>query len=164
MVTDQGFKSWGNSLLVITPELSYVVSRQIAVGIAVRIGLPFGANVPAEGAAGHSTVAPGALLRVRYALNPSGQGVRVMGQVGGGVMRNTLSVTTGMAGMDTDIVGQGPLLLGGGIGYIKALSNKVSFLADVSALVGIAVVDKIGTTKVNSGFGADFSLGFAVGF
>lgn len=164
MVTDQGFKSWGNSLLVITPELSYVVTRQIAVGLAVRIGLPFGANVPAEGAAGHSTVAPAALLRVRYALNPSGQGVRVMGQVGGGVMRNTLSVTTGMPGMDTDIVGQGPLLLGGGIGYIKALSNKVSFLADVSALVGIAVVDKLGTTKVNSGFGADFSLGFAVGF
>ncbi|HVK83126.1 MAG TPA: hypothetical protein VM513_03415, partial [Kofleriaceae bacterium] len=161
VVMDRGIKSWGNSLLVITPELSYVVSRQIAVGLAVRIGLPFGANVPAEGAAGHSTVAPGALLRVRYALNPTGQGVRVMGQVGGGVMRNTLSI---MESTNIDIVGQGPLLLGGGIGYIKALSNKVSFLADVSALVGIAVVDKIGTTKVNSGFGADFSLGFAVGF
>jgi hypothetical protein len=164
MVTDQGFKSWGNSLLVITPELSYMVTPQLAIGIAARIGLPFGANVPADGAEGHSTVAPGALLRLRYALSPSGEGVRVLGQVGGGVMRNTLSVTTGMPGQDTDIVGQGPLLLGGGIGYFKYLSGKFAFVADVSALVGIAVVDKVGTTKVNSGFGADFSLGFALGF
>ncbi|MDX2088466.1 MAG: tetratricopeptide repeat protein [Kofleriaceae bacterium] len=163
MVTDQGFMSWGNSLLVLTPELSYMVAKQLAVGIAVRIGLPIGANVAAEGAETNSTVAPGALLRLRYALSPSGEGVRVMGQVGGGVMRSTLSVTTDNMG-DTDIVGQGPLLIGGGIGYFKYLSGKFAFVADVSALVGIAVVDKVGTTKVNSGFGADFSLGFALGF
>jgi hypothetical protein len=66
--------------------------------------------------------------------------------------------------MDTDIVGQGPLLIGGGIGYFKHLAGKLSFVADVSALVGIAVVDKLGTTKVNTGFGADFSLGLALGF
>lgn len=164
MVTDQGFKSWGNSLLVITPELSYMVTRQLAVGIAARIGLPLGANVNAEDAEGHSSVAPGALLRLRYALSPSGEGVRVMGQVGGGVMRSTLSVTTDNNMAGTDIVGQGPLLLGGGIGYFKYLSGTFAFVADVSALVGIAVTDKVGTTKVNSGFGADFSLGFALGF
>lgn len=164
MVTDQGFKSWGNSLVVLTPELSYIVTPQVSIGIAARLGFPVGANVAATGTAGHSTIAPGALLRIRYALSPSGEGVRVMGQVGGGVMRNTLSVTTGEAGMDTDIVGQGPLLLGGGIGYIKSIAGKLSFVADVSALVGIAVVDKLGTTKVNTGFGADFSLGLALGF
>ncbi len=164
MVTDQGFKSWGNSLLVITPELSYLVTRQLSVGLAARLGFPFGANVNAFGAAGHSTIAPAALLRVRYALSPSGEGVRVMGKVGGGVMRSTLSVTTDDPAMDTDIVGQGPLLIGGGIGYFKHLAGKLSFVADVSALVGIAVVDKLGTTKVNTGFGADFSLGLALGF
>ena len=87
-----------------------------------------------------------------------------MGQLGGGVMRNTIKLTTTTPGMDTDIVAQGPLLLGAGVGFIKHLGGRVAFVADVSALAGIAVVDKLGTTKVNSGVGADLSLGFAVGF
>jgi len=87
-----------------------------------------------------------------------------MGQIGGGVMRNTIKLTTNTAGMDTDIVAQGPLLIGAGVGFIKKLGGKVAFVADLSALAGIAIVDKIGTTKVNSGIGADLSLGLAVGF
>ena len=154
----------GNSYVVLLPELAYQVSAKLSIGVAGRIGLPIGANVNAEGSEGHSTVAPGGLLRLRFALSESGEGVRVMGQIGGGVMRNTIKLTTNTAGMDTDIVAQGPLLIGAGVGFIKKLGGKVAFVADLSALAGIAIVDKIGTTKVNSGIGADLSLGLAVGF
>ena len=66
--------------------------------------------------------------------------------------------------MDTDIVAQGPLLVGGGIGYMKRLGGNFAFVADLSALVGIAITDKVGTTRINTGFGADLSIGLAVGF
>ncbi|MBA3458339.1 MAG: tetratricopeptide repeat protein [Deltaproteobacteria bacterium] len=154
----------GNSYVVLIPELGYQVNDKLSVGIAGRIGLPLGANVNAEGSEGHSSIAPGVLFRVRYALSPTGEGIRVMGQVGGGVMRNTIKLTTTTPGMDTDIVGQGPLLVGGGIGFLKKLSGKVSFVADLSALAGIAVVDKISGVNVNTGIGADLSLGLAIGF
>ncbi len=154
----------GNSFVVLTPELAYQVSAKLSIGIAGRIGLPIGANVNAQGASAPSKIAPAGLLRLRFALNESGEGVRVMGQIGGGVMRNTIKLTTNTPGMDTDIVGQGPLLIGAGIGVLKKLGGKVAFVADLSALAGIAIVDKLGTTKVNNGFGADLSLGLAVGF
>lgn len=154
----------GNSLVVLNVELDYMVSRKLAIGLAGRIGIPVGANVNAEGAEGHSTIAPAGLLRVRYALSSSGEGVRIMGQIGGGVMRNTIKLDTGTAGMDTDIVAQGPILVGAGIGFMKKLGGNFAFVADLSALVGIALGDKVGTTRVNTGFGADLSLGLAVGF
>ncbi len=154
----------GNSLVVLNVELDYMVSRQLAIGVAGRFGIPVGANVNAEGAEGHSTFAPAGLLRVRYALSSSGEGVRVMGQVGGGVMRNTIKLDTGTDGMDTDIVAQGPILVGAGIGFMKKLGGNFSFVADFSALAGIALGDKVGSTRVNTGVGADLSLGLAVGF
>jgi hypothetical protein len=154
----------GNSLVVGTIELDYMVNRKLAIGVAARLGIPVGANVNAEGAESHSTIAPAGLLRVRYTLSESGEGLRVMGQVGAGVMRNTIKLDTGTAGMDTDIVAQGPLLVGAGIGYIKKLGGNFAFVADLSALAGIAISDKVGTTRVNSGVGADLSLGLAVGF
>ena len=154
----------GNSYVVLLPELGYQVNDKLSIGIAGRIGLPIGANVNAEGASAPSKVAPAGLLRVRFYLSSTGECLRVMGQLGGGVMRNTIKLTTNTPGMDTDIVGQGPLLIGGGVGFLKKLGGKVAFVFDVSALAGIAVVDKLGTTKVNNGFGADFSFGLAVGF
>lgn len=154
----------GNSYVVLLPELSYMASKQLSIGVAGRIGLPIGANVNAVDREGHSTIAPGGMLRVRYALSPTGEGIRVMGQVGGGVMRNTIHLKTMVDGMDTDIVGQGPLLIGGGVGYMKKLSNNFAFVADLSALAGIAIVDQVGGLNVNNGFGADLSLGIAVGF
>ena len=42
----------GNSLVVITPELGYYVNPQLSIGLAVRLGVPVGANID-----GHSTLA-----------------------------------------------------------------------------------------------------------
>ena len=149
----------GSSLVVLTPELGYYINPKLSIGLAGRIGIPVGANVE-----GHATIAPGALLRLRYALSDTGEGVRVMGQLGGGILRNTIKLDNAEDGMDTDIVAQGPLLIGGGIGYMKRLGAKLAFIADLSAVAGIAVVDKLGTSTLNNGISADLSLGFALGF
>ena len=86
-----------------------------------------------------------------------------MGQVGAGILRNTIKVDGQMQG-DTDIVAQGPLLVGAGIGYTKHLSNSVSFLFDLSALAGVAVTDHLGSAPtLNTGVTTDLSLGLAFG-
>lgn len=153
----------GNSLVVLWPELGYQINPQLSIGIAGRIGLPIGANVDPP-MAKHSTIAPGAVIRIRYAMSHTGEGLRIMGQIGGGVMRNTIKLEMQAGGGDTDIVAQGPLLFGAGIGFKKSLSNSVAFVADLSALAGIAVIDKLGTAKLNSGVGGDVTIGLAVGF
>ena len=149
----------GNSWVVLQPELGYFVSPKLVVGLVARLGIPVGANVD-----GHATAAPGGLLRVRYALGATGEGVRLMGQAGAGILRNTIKLDNAQPGMDTDVVAQGPLLLGGGIGYTKRLSGNVSMIADLSVLAGIAVVKSIGPAPVlNNGFGADLSVGVQFG-
>lgn len=155
----------GNSLVVLTPELGYNASPQLSIGIAGRIGLPIGANIDDPMKGKSSTMAPAVLLRARYALSKSGEGVRVMGQLGGGILRNTIKLKESQDGMDTDIVGQGPLLLGAGVGYMKRLSGNVAFVGDLSVLGAIAVVDKLGSApNLGNGIGADLSVGISVGF
>jgi len=150
----------GRSLVVLVAELGYFVNPQLSIGAAFRMGLPIDANVD-----GHATGAPGGLLRIRYAVSPSGEGLRVMGQVGAGYLRNTLKLDSTMTtGGDTDIVAQGPLLVGGGVGYMKRLGNTVAFVADLDVLAGIAVVNKVGLSPMNSGVSADAQIGFAIGF
>ncbi len=144
--------------VIIEPELGIFISPRTSIGVAGRIGLPLGANVD-----GHATLAPGAVLRVRYALADGGEGLRVMGQLGAGIIRNTIKLDNPMPGMDTDIVAQGPLLLGGGVGYKKNLSGSIAFVVDFSLLAGIAVTSKLGTSVLNSGVTGDFSLGLAIG-
>jgi hypothetical protein len=152
----------GASLFVITPELDYHVRPRLSIGIAVRLGIPFGANIN-----GHSKVAPAVLFRVHRALSASGEGLRVMGELGGGILRNTIKLDTSetIMGMDTDIVAQGPLLIGAGVGYTKRLGSSLTFLVDIGAIAGIAVVGKVGSAiNLNTGVSADMSVGLAVGF
>ena len=150
----------GNSLIVLVPEVGYYVNPQLTIGIAVRLGIPVGANLE-----GHSTAAPGGMVRARYSLSPSGEGVRLLGQIGAGILRNTIKLNNATDGMDTDIVAQGPLLIGAGVGYTRRLSGKISFMADFSAIGAFAVVGELGSApNLNSGLSADLSVGVAVGF
>jgi hypothetical protein len=151
-----------NPIVQFTPELGYYVNERLSIGLAARIGLPLGVNVNAKDADSHSTIAPAGLIRIRYGLTGN-EGVRVMGQIGGGIMRNTIKLEQ-MGTGDTDIVGQGPLLIGAGVGYSKKLSGNIAFIGDLSVLGGIAVVKELGGLKVNNGASADVSLGLAVGF
>ena len=150
----------GGPIVALQPEIGYFINPQLSVGIAARIGIPLGANIE-----GHATAAPGGLLRVRYALAQNGEGLRFMGQIGAGILRNTIKLDNSEPGMDTDIVAQGPLLIGGGAGFTRKISGSISVMADLSLLAGIAVVDSLGAAPVlNTGFGADLSLGIQLGF
>jgi hypothetical protein len=148
----------GENPVVLLGELGYNVSPQLAIGVAFRMGLPLGANLD-----GHSTGAPGGLVRVHYALSDDGDGLHVLGELGFGFLRNTIKLDDPMMGMDTDVVAQGPLLVGGGIGYGKKLGDMVRFTADLGAIVGLAVVSTIGAAPMNNGVSVDASVGFQFG-
>jgi hypothetical protein len=150
----------GSSLVVALAEIGYHTSARLSLGFAARIGFPIGANI-----AGHSTIAPAGFLRARYALSNSGDGIRVMGELGAGILRNTIKLDNTMPGMDTDVVAQGPLLLGAGIGYVRHVSESLAFLVDFDAVAGIAIAKKLGSAvHLNTGISADMRLGLSVGF
>jgi len=154
----------GASLIVVSPELGYYVTPRLTVGLAARLGVPLGANV-----AGHATLAPAGFVRARYALSRSGDGLHAMAELGAGVLRNTVKlgadVTGSGPGMDTDIVAQGPLLVGAGIGYRRQLTDTIALQVELDAMAGIAVTKKLGSAvHLNTGISADLSLGLAVGF
>jgi hypothetical protein len=148
----------GENPVVLLGELGYNVSPQLAIGVAFRMGLPIGANLD-----GHATGAPSGLVRVHYAFDESGDGLHILGQLGFGFLRNTIKLDNPMMGMDTDIVAQGPLIVGGGVGYAKKLGDMVRFTADLDALVGLAVVSEIGASPLNNGLSIDASVGFQFG-
>jgi hypothetical protein len=150
----------GTSPVVISPEVSYRASARLSIGAVARIGLPLGANIQ-----GHSTLAPAGFVRVGYAFSGSGDGLHVMGELGFGILRNTIQLATNMPGMDTDIVAQGPLLLGAGIGYTQHLTGPLAVVVDLDAISGLAIVDKLGTAiHLNTGISADMRLGLAFRF
>ncbi len=149
----------GGPVVMFQPEVGYFISPQLTLGVAMRLGIPVGANVE-----GHATAAPGGLLRVRYALGKSGDGLRLMGQAGVGVLRNTIKLDNSMPGMDTDVVAQGPVLVGGGVGFVRRLAGSVSFVADVAMVGGVAAFQMPGLSpKLNNGFAFDLSLGIQLG-
>lgn len=141
-------------------ELRYNLTRRLSLGAVARLGFPLGANIM-----GHSTIAPAGLVRLSYALSDTGRGFHLSGEAGVGILRNTITLSTQDPTMNTDIVAQGPLLLGAGVGYTFRLSDSFSFLLDLDAIAGIAVVDKLGTAiHLHSSVSADMCAGLAVGF
>jgi hypothetical protein len=139
----------GSSLVVLTVEFGYYVNPTLSIGTAVRLGIPVGANID-----GHSTSALATLVRVHYALSKSGDGLRVMSELGVGLLRNTVTINT-----------VGPLLIGAGIGYTKHLGNSVAFVAELDAIAAIAVVDTLGSAvNLNTGVSTDMNVGLQIGF
>lgn len=150
----------GASRVVLTPELRYNLGPRLSIAAVVRFGLPLGANIM-----GHSSLAPAGLVRLGYAFSDPSDGLHVMAELGFGILRNTIQLDTDTPGMDTDVVAQGPLLLGTGIGYAKRLGGSLSLLLDLDIIGGIAIVNKLGTAvHLNNGLGADMRLGLAFGF
>jgi hypothetical protein len=157
----------GMAGFVLMPELAYIINPKLSIGLVARLQFPVGANVD-----GHATLGPGGLVRLRYNLQP-GDGIHVMGQLGAGIIRNTLKLDNAMPGQDTDVVAQGPLLIGGGAGYTKQLSSSVMFLADFSLLAGLAIGCTTDPMTMNCGLGSspalnngvtiDLSIGLALG-
>ncbi|HVV88004.1 MAG TPA: tetratricopeptide repeat protein [Kofleriaceae bacterium] len=146
-------------LLHVMPELGYYLSKTTSISIAVRLGFPVGANIP-----GHSPVAPAGVLRVRHSLSSTGNGLMVVGGIGGGVLRDTIKLDGAQAGMDTDVVALGPLLVNFGAGYNASLGAGVNLIAELNGLAGIPVSKKLGNSILNFGVQFDFNLGLVLGF
>ncbi len=136
----------GPALLHIMPEIGYYLNDQLSLSGAFRLGFPVGANVD-----GHATVAPAGLLRVRYALSESGEGIQLSGAIGGGVIRNTVTIKDASdSNMDTDTTAMGPVLFGGGVGYGMSLGGPMRLVAEVNALAAInAGIDELGNCPGN---------------
>jgi hypothetical protein len=142
------------------PELGFYLNRRLSVSVAARIGFPLDANRDE-----HSTAAPSGLLRVRYAVDETGNGLLVSGAVGGGVIRHTVKLDgVPMDEGDVDTSASGPLLAGAGAGYSKALGGPMRFLAELNAIVGIPVVEEFQQVKPNFAVQFDVNVGLIVGF
>lgn len=146
-------------LLHVMPELGYYLSERTTVAVAVRLGFPIGANIP-----GHRPVAPAGLLRVRHNLSSGGSGVTVVGGVGGGVVSDTIALDGAPEGMDTDVVSLGPVLVNLGAGYHAQLGGGLGLVAELNAIAGIPVTEKLGNAIMNFGVQFDFNLGLVLGF
>jgi hypothetical protein len=148
-------------LLNLKPEIGFWVSPQMVVSAYARIGLPIGVNVE-----GGAFVAPAGLIRIGYIMDPEEEGgVSLHGDIGGGVTRQTVKLKNStMVGMDTDTHATGPLLLGGGVGWVKPLGGPARFFIDATALLGIPVVKSLGTAKPGFGISLDLNLGLAMAF
>lgn len=147
-------------LLHLLPEIGVYLSPQTSVSLAGRIGFPIGANIK-----GHSTSAPSALLRLRYAFGAQGDGVQIVGSLGGGIIRNTIKLREANPEMDTDIAAIGPLLAGVGAGYIASLGGPLKLTAELNTLAGIPVVDELGSApRLNFGVQIDVNVGLLFGF
>jgi len=150
----------GTSAVVLGGELRYQLSERWSLAAVGRLGLPLGANIT-----GHSTIAPAGFVRVGYTFGGPIDGLHVMAELGAGILRNTIKLTTQTPGMDTDIVAQGPLLAGAGVGYAWRLGRMVAMLVDVDAIAGLAVADKLGSAiHLNTGISGDMRVGVAVAF
>lgn len=143
------------ALFHVNPEIGYRLSAKTSIGVAARIGLPVGADLP-----GHATAAPAGWLVVRRAFSDDG-GLELSGAVGGGIVRHTVPLAGDM-GTDTSAIG--PLLVGAGLGYNKPLSGAMSFVAGLNFLAGVPVVEEIGVSPANFGVQVDANLGLQLGF
>jgi len=100
-------------------------------------------------------------LRLRHALDKSGDGLLVSGGIGGGIVRHTVALENSD---QVDTSASGPLLLGGGAGYSKAMGGTMKLVAEVNAFAAIPVVDTLGNVEPNFAFHVDFNLGLLLAF
>jgi hypothetical protein len=148
-------------LLNLKPEVGYWISAQLVGSLYFRIGLPIGANV--EGAA---FMAPAVMAKLSYLLDPErGSGVVLHGDVGAGLTRQTVKLKdVDDAAHDTDTHATGPMLVGGGASWVKPIGGSMRFFVDGTALVGLPVVDTLGTAKPGFGISLDLNVGLAMHF
>lgn len=152
------------ALFHLMPEVGYYFSTKTSISAAFRLGFPVIANVP-----GHATAAPSGLLRLRHGFADDGTGFQLSGAIGGGILRHAVKIENAAVGQDTDTTATGPLLVGAGLGYIKALGGSLRFVFEASGLVGLPVVDQLGCpgngcVEPNFGTQFDLNLGLMVAF
>ena len=146
-------------LVHVNLEVGRYFSRRTALSLGFRGGFPIGANRP-----GHSVAAPAGLIRLRYGIDRAGDGVQLIAMVGGGIMRHTVKLDGMIPDGDTDTVASGPLMVGAGIGYTKAMGSSLGLFAELNGIAGLPVVESVGETKPEFGVNVDLNFGVMLSF
>lgn len=139
------------ALLHVLPEIGYYIEPGTSLSLAMRLGFPVGANLP-----NHATAAPAGLVRLRKTLSDSARGLFWSATVGGGVIRQSVALA---GGVDVDTSAIGPLLVGGGFGYLHGVSRATRLVAELGVTLGLPVVSELGTARLNFGAQVDINLG-----
>ena len=148
------------ALLHVLPELGYYLNSRLAVAIAFRIGFPVSANRP-----GHATAAPAGLLRIHYSLQPDGgDGLAVVGAIGGGLIRHTVKIDDQAPDMNVDTTASGPLLLGAGLNYLRSLSGPMKVVLGLNATAGVPIGVELQGVSPGFALQIDANLGVLFAF
>ena len=140
-------------------EAGYYVTDSTSVSAAFRLGFPIGANLP-----GHAVAAPALLLRLRRAFAPGALGLQLSGVLGAGYSRHTVALAEVMSGGDTDTAAAGPLLVGGGVGYVLELAGPLRLATELDALVGVPVVENFVGAETTFGVHIGLNIALQAGF
>ncbi len=150
----------------IMPEIGFYVNPRTTVSAYGRIGFVFDADAELNNARA-ATAGPAGFVRLAYSLNKAGGGLQLHGDAGGGFIRHRIPLNKSASSMvegSVDTSATGPLFLGGGAKWEKALGNALRFTADLNMIIGIPVTDKIGTARLGFAVNVDVNLGLAVAF
>jgi hypothetical protein len=150
----------------VMPEIGFFLNPRTTLSAYGRIGFVFDADAEFNNSKA-ATAGPAGFLRLAYSLAPAGGGLQLHGDVGGGFIRHRIPLNKGdmsavMGSVDTSATG--PLFVGGGAKWEKALGNALRFTADLNMLIGIPVTGQIGTARLGFAINFDVNLGLAVAF
>lgn len=146
-------------LLHVRAELGFYLTPQTSLSAAFRLGFPIGANLP-----GHAVAAPALLVRMRRAAEPDGTGLQLSAVLGAGYARHTVGLAVPTFGGDTDTAAAGPLLVGGGGGYVLKLGGPLRLAAEADLLVAVPVVAEFVGAETAFGVHLGFDLALVVAF
>ncbi len=148
------------AFLHVLPELGYFLNQRMAIALALRLGFPIGAN-----RRGHATAAPSALLRIHYSLSSNGgDGLSLIGAIGGGLIRHTIKIEDQPKDMNIDTAASGPLLVGAGINYIRSLAGPMRFVLGLNTTAGIPITSKFQGVTPGFALQVDANLGIMFAF
>lgn len=130
-------------------ELAAFRNPQLAFAISARLGYSFADT-------GDPPAAKAILLRVYRMCRPTG--LRFNAAIGAGYIRYRV----GVDGNAKDTMAAGPVLAGGGVGYVVPISRSWSVTIDLNAYAAIASSENYGGVPNEHALHFDLDLGLAV--
>jgi hypothetical protein len=130
-------------------ELAAFRNPQLAFAISARLGYTFGDT-------GDPPAAKAVLLRVYRMCSPLG--LRFNGAIGAGYLRYRV----GVDGTSKDTMAAGPVIAGGGVGYVVPISKSWRVTVDVNAYAAIASSENYGGVPNEHALHIDLDVGLAV--
>lgn len=118
-----------------------------SVALATRFGFPLMVDV------GDPPIAKSVMAKVYRAFGP----LRFHVAAGGGYIRYRVGVDN----VAHDAIAAGPVLVGGGAGYVLALSRSWRFIVDANLIGAIAFTDKSKGVRNEHAIHGEIDLGFA---